>query len=135
MRILLEISSLTCIVTSPPFLFLSKRYGLENPSTWNCETGKVSSSLVSVTITISNIPFTRTFRSSNLLGKELRLPMMTLFICSILVFLILEKEFRFDRDFTDCHFHYYWVPKLCGSFWNYNNVECFVSPNLWYYFP
>ena len=43
---------------------------------------------------ISNIPFTRTFNSSNLLGKELmlRLPMMALFTFSILAFLMLEKE-------------------------------------------
>ena len=47
------------------------------------------SSLVSVMIKISNIPFTRTFNLSNLLKKELmlRLSMMTLFIFSIL-----EKE-------------------------------------------
>ena len=52
------------------------------------------SSLVSVMIKISNIPFTRTFNLSNLLKKELmlRLSMMTLFIFSILAFLILEKE-------------------------------------------
>ena len=52
------------------------------------------SSFVSVMIKISNIPFTRTFSSSNLLGKELmlELPMITLFICSVLVFFILEKE-------------------------------------------
>ena len=49
---------------------------------------------VSVMIKISNIPFTRTFNLSNLLKKELmlRLSMMTLFIFSILAFLILEKE-------------------------------------------
>ena len=53
------------------------------------------SSLVSVMIKISNIPFTRTFNLSNLLKKELmlRLSMMTLFIFSILAFLILEKEY------------------------------------------
>ena len=47
-----------------------------------------------VMIKISSIPFTRTFNSSNLLGKELmlRLPMITLFMFSILAFLILEKE-------------------------------------------
>ena len=52
------------------------------------------SSLVSVMIKISNIPFTRTFNLSNLLKKELmlRLSVMTLFIFSILAFLILEKE-------------------------------------------
>ena len=52
------------------------------------------SSLVSVMIKISNIPFTKTFNLSNLLKKELmlRLSMMTLFIFSILAFLILEKE-------------------------------------------
>ena len=72
-------------MTPPPFLSLSKRYGLEI---------QVSSSLVSVMIKISNIPFTRIFNSSNLLGKELmlRLPMMTLFMFSVLAFLILEKE-------------------------------------------
>ena len=59
LRILLGISSLTYIMTPPPFLFLSKRYGLENPSIGIYETGKVSSSLVSVMIKISNIPFTR----------------------------------------------------------------------------
>ena len=54
----------------------------------------VLSSLVSVMIKISNIPFTRTFNLSNLLKKELmlRLSMMALFIFSILAFLMLEKE-------------------------------------------
>ena len=49
---------------------------------------------VSVMIKISNIPFTRTFNLSNLLKKELmlRFSMMTLFIFSILAFLISEKE-------------------------------------------
>ena len=53
-----------------PFLFLPKRCGLEYPLKWNCETGKVSSSLISVMIKISNIPFTRTFSSVNFLVKE-----------------------------------------------------------------
>ena len=45
-------------------------------------------------IKISNIPFTRTFNSPILLGKELmlRVFMMTLFIFSTLAFLILEKK-------------------------------------------
>ena len=89
-------------MTPPPFLFLSKRYGLENPSIRNCESGKVSCSLVSVMIKISNVPFTRTFNSSNLLGNELmlRLPMITLFMFSILAFLILDKESAIILELT-----------------------------------
>ena len=54
-------------------------------------------------IKISNIPLKTTFNSTNLLGKELilKLPMMTLFMFSILVFLILEKE---SASTNSCYF-------------------------------
>ena len=81
-------------MTPPTFLFLSKRYGLENPSTWNCETGKVSSSLVSVMIKISNIQFTRTFSSIKFVRERVNVKVayddvIYMFNSS---FFILEKE-------------------------------------------
>ena len=52
---LLGISSLTNIITPPPYLFLSMRYSFLKPSIINCESGKLESNLVSVVIKMSTV--------------------------------------------------------------------------------
>ena len=53
---LLGMSSRTYQRIPPPFLFLSSLYGLRYPSIRNCDVGKVSSSFVSTSISISILP-------------------------------------------------------------------------------
>ena len=91
---LFGIFSRTYVITPPPFLFLSRQNGLENPRTKNCAVGKVLSSFISVIKRISMYFRTVSFSWSNLFVSEFmfKMPIVTLFM--LIKFLIFKKWFQ-----------------------------------------